>query len=85
MKMSRHMPPSPAQLEYAPPQARSVAHIERIEEVVERIRPKPIEGLDEVALQLRTLPYGMFMEFSEAIGAPPGKLWEWATERRIRL
>jgi hypothetical protein len=72
-------------LDYAPPRVRGAAAIEDIKEAAKRLRKTlpPLERLDDVALQLRTMPYAMFMEFADAIEAPAPKLWAWANKRTI--
>jgi hypothetical protein len=35
--------------------------------------------LDEIALLIRTIPYGECMELAAGIGADPAVLWKWAT------
>ncbi|HEX3523962.1 MAG TPA: hypothetical protein VHT52_17980 [Stellaceae bacterium] len=40
------------------------------------------DRLDDVAFVLRTMQFGSFVEFAEAIDCKPGKLWDWAVSRR---
>lgn len=82
----RQVPPVPRRIEYAPPVVRNIALTETLREPepVRHVSP-PIEGLDDVALQLRTLPYADFIEYAQAIGAEPARVWQWAIDRKVRL
>jgi hypothetical protein len=41
---------------------------------------KPLTSLEAIAIDIRGLPYGEFMEMAEGIGAKPDILWKWATK-----
>jgi hypothetical protein len=43
-------------------------------------QPKPLNDLEAIAIDIRGLEYGDFMELAEGIGADPATLWKWATE-----
>jgi hypothetical protein len=81
----RDYTPVPEPLKYAPPQARSVAALEIISENKRKAVPPPIGRLDDIALALRTMDYGSFMEFADDVCCRPQRLWQWANDRRVKV
>lgn len=77
---------APERLKYAPPQVREIGNAVagRAARAEDDSLP-PVDSLDDVALQLRTLAYRDFMAFAEAIGADPARVWAWARGRKVKL
>ena len=76
---------APERLKYAPPQVREIGNAVAGPARAEGDSLPPVDDLDDVALQLRTLAYRDFMTFAEAIGADPARVWAWALERKVKL
>jgi hypothetical protein len=74
---NHHHPPPARAIDYAPPENRGVAAMRAAEREI-----RHINRLDDIALALRTMPYGAFTEFADAVQCPHAKLWQWATRRR---
>jgi hypothetical protein len=83
---------APELMPYVPPVARVEAQAETLLPAPTRVQalaasgsvPPPLDQLDDLALSLRTMPFDLFTEFAEAIGAKPANLWAWAKGRPMK-
>jgi len=49
-----------------------------VEEEIRAYEPLPVNHLEMIAVHLRSMPYGTFMEYAEATRSEPDNLWKWA-------
>jgi hypothetical protein len=79
MPGNREKVPAPQLLTCAPP-------VTRVQALTESLTlPPPLDRLDDLALSLRVLPFGLFTEFAAAVGADPARLWAWAKDRPVKI